>query len=102
MAAGALPLPRQPEQPTMAEAGVPGYEISTWYAMWGPKNLPPALAARMQQAVARVCRREDARARFASMGADPIASTPEEFSRFCASEYERWGRLIRDAGIKGE
>lgn len=95
-------LPSHPELPTIAEAGVPGYEISTWYAMWGPKNLPPAIATRMQQAVARVCRREDARARFVAMGANPIASTPEEFSRFCASEYERFGRLVRDADIKGE
>lgn len=95
-------LPSHPELPTIAEAGVPGYEMTTWYAMWGPKGMSPALAARVQQAVAKVCRREDARARFASMGADPIASTPADFARFSASEYERFGRLIRDASIKGE
>jgi tripartite-type tricarboxylate transporter receptor subunit TctC len=95
-------LPSHPELPTIAEAGVDGYEMSTWYAMWGPKNLPPVLATRMQQAVAKVCQREDARARFASMGADPIASTPADFARFSASEYERFGRLVRDADIKGE
>lgn len=95
-------LPSHPELPTIAESGVPGYEMTTWYAMWGPKNLPPAMAARMQQAVAKVCQREDARARFASMGADPIASAPADFARFSASEYERFGRLVRDAEIKGE
>lgn len=95
-------LPSHPELPTIAEAGLPGYEMTTWYAMWGPKGMPPALAARVQQAVAKVCRREDARARYASMGADPVASTPADFARFSASEYERFGRLVRDADIKGE
>jgi tripartite-type tricarboxylate transporter receptor subunit TctC len=95
-------LPSHPELPTIAEAGVPGYEITTWYAMWGPKNLPPAIATRMQQAVAKAVQREDSRTRFMTMAANPIASTPADFARFCASEYERFGRLVRDADIKGE
>ncbi|MDB5413900.1 MAG: tripartite tricarboxylate transporter substrate binding protein [Rubritepida sp.] len=95
-------LPAYPELPTVAEAGVPGYEISTWYGMWGPKNLPPALAARMQQAVARVVAATDPKARFAAMGANPVASTPADFARFVGTEYARWGQLVRDADIKGE
>ena len=94
-------LPANPQLPTVAET-VPGYEIATWYGMWGPKNLPPAIAARMQQAVARMAVSPDSAARFTAMGADPIASTPEDFSRFVRTEYERWGRLVRDADIKAE
>lgn len=94
-------LASDPQLPTVAET-VPGYDISTWYGMWAPKNLPPAIEARMQQAVARAVASPEAAARFAAMGADPVATTPEEFSRFVRSEYDRWGRLIRDADIKGE
>lgn len=94
-------LPANPQLPTVAET-VPGYEIATWYGMWGPKNLPPAIAARMQQAVARMAVSPDSAARFTAMGADPIASTPEAFAGFVRTEYERWGRLVRDADIKAE
>jgi tripartite-type tricarboxylate transporter receptor subunit TctC len=92
-------LPAFPDLPTIAEAGVPGYEIATWYGMWGPKNLPDAIAARMQQAIAAVAATEEARARFTTLGAQPIASPPADFARFVRSEYERWGKLVRDASI---
>jgi tripartite-type tricarboxylate transporter receptor subunit TctC len=94
-------LPGNPQLPTIAET-VPGYEISTWYGMWGPPRLPAALATRMQENVARVLATPEAQARFLAMGADPIASTPEAFARFVRSEYDRFGALIRDADIKGE
>jgi len=88
-----------PQLPTIAEAGVPGYEIATWYGMWGPKGLPDAIATRMQQAVAAVAATEEARARFTTLGAQPVASPPAEFARFVRSEFDRWGRLVRDASI---
>ena len=56
----------------------------------------------MQQAVARVVAKAETQARFIAMAADPVANTPAEFSRFLASEYHRYGRLIRDAEIKEE
>lgn len=88
-----------PNLPTIAEAGVPGYEIATWYGMWGPKNLPDAIATRMQQAVAAVNATEEARVRFTALGAQPVASPPADFARFVRAEHERWGRLVRDANI---
>lgn len=94
-------LPANPDLPTVAET-VPGYEISTWYGMWGPPRLPPTLATRMQENVARVLAAPEAQARFLAMGAEPVASTPEAFARFVRSEYDRFGQLIRDADIKGE
>jgi tripartite-type tricarboxylate transporter receptor subunit TctC len=95
-------LPAFPDLPTVAEAGVPGYEISTWYGVWGPRALPDAIATRLHGQIARAAATEEARARFAAMGADVVASTPAEFARFARAEYERFGRLIRDADIKGE
>lgn len=95
-------LPGFPDLPTVAEAGVPGYEISTWYGIWGPRGLPDAVAARLHGQVARAAATEEARARFTAMGADVVASTPAEFARFARAEYERFGRLIRDANIQAE
>ena len=94
-------LPGQPELPTIAET-VPGYEMSTWYGMWAPPRLPAALATRTQENVARVLATPEAQARFLAMGADPIGSTPDAFTRFVRSEYDRFGALIRDADIKDE
>ncbi len=94
-------LPGSPELPTVAET-VPGYEMSTWYGMWGPPRMPAAMATRIQEGVARMAATPEAQARFLSLGADPVVSTPEAFGRFVPAEYERFGKLIRDADIKGE
>jgi tripartite-type tricarboxylate transporter receptor subunit TctC len=89
-----------PDLPTIAEAGVPGYEISTWYGIWAPARTPPAIIARMQQAVATAARNPDTRARFEALGAAPVADSPEDYARFVRAEYDRWGKLVRDARIK--
>lgn len=89
-----------PDLPTIAEAGVPGYEISTWYGIWAPARTPPAIIARMQQAVATAARNPEIRARFDALGADPVADSPEDYARFVRAEYDRWGKLVRDARIK--
>jgi len=89
-----------PDLPTIAEAGVPGYEISTWYGIWAPARTPPAIIARLQQAVASAARNPETRARFDALGAEPVADSPEDYARFVRAEYDRWGKLVRDAGIK--
>ena len=89
-----------PDLPTIAEAGVPGYEISTWYGIWAPARTPPAIIARMQQAVATAARNPETRARFDALGAEPVADSPEDYARFVRAEYDRWGKLVRDARIK--
>lgn len=89
-----------PDLPTIAEAGVPGYEISTWYGIWAPARTPPAIIARLQQAVAAAARNPETRARFDALGAEPVADSPEDYARFVRAEYDRWGSLVRDAKIK--
>ena len=89
-----------PDLPTIAEAGVPGYEISTWYGIWAPARTPPAIIARVQQAVATAARNPETRARFDALGAEPVADSPEDYARFVRAEYDRWGKLVRDARIK--
>jgi tripartite-type tricarboxylate transporter receptor subunit TctC len=88
-----------PDLPTVAEAGVAGFDIATWYAIWAPARTPPAIVARLQQAVAAAVAQPEVRERLAPLGADPVADTPEEFAVFCTREYERWGRLVRDARV---
>jgi len=89
-----------PDLPTIAEAGVPGYEISTWYGIWAPARTPPAIIARLQQAVAIAARSPETRTRFDALGAEPVADSPEDYARFVRAEYDRWGKLVRDARIK--
>ena len=91
-----------PELPTVAEAGVPGYEIATWYGIWAPARTPPEIVARLHAAVANAMRGEDAKEKMAALGAQPVADAPEHFARFVRAEYERWGRLVRDARIKAD
>jgi tripartite-type tricarboxylate transporter receptor subunit TctC len=89
-----------PDLPTIAEAGVPGYEIATWYGIWAPVRTPPAIINRLQQAVAAAARNPETRSRFDALGAEPVADSPEDYARFVRAEYDRWGKLVRDARIK--
>ncbi|WP_207539208.1 Bug family tripartite tricarboxylate transporter substrate binding protein [Sabulicella rubraurantiaca] len=95
-------LPETPDLPTVAEAGVPGYEIATWYGLWGPPRLPEAVAKRMRDVLAQGMTQPEASGRLAAMGAIPILSEPAEYARFVRSESDRWGQLVRDAGIRAE
>jgi tripartite-type tricarboxylate transporter receptor subunit TctC len=89
-----------PDLPTIAEAGVPGYEIATWYGIWAPVRTPSAIINRLQQAVAAAARNPETRARFDALGAEPVADSPEDYARFVRAEFDRWGKLVRDARIK--
>ena len=78
---------------------VPGFDIATWYAIWAPPRTPAPLVGRLQQAVAAAVQVPEVREKLATLGAEPVADTPEEFAMFCAREYDRWGRLVRDARV---
>jgi tripartite-type tricarboxylate transporter receptor subunit TctC len=95
-------IPGFPELPTVAEAGVPGYEIATWYGIWAPPRTPPAIVARLQQAVAAAVAMPDTRSRLDALGAEPVADTPAHFAAFVGAEYARWGKLVRDAKIEAQ
>jgi tripartite-type tricarboxylate transporter receptor subunit TctC len=91
-----------PDLPTIAEAGLPGYEISTWYGIWAPPRTPPDIVARLQAAVAAGLRAPEAQERMAALGAVPVADSPEHFAGFVRREFERWGKLVRDANIRAD
>ena len=91
-----------PDVPTAIEAGYPEYETYAWYGMYAPKGTPREIVARIQQEIARVVRRPDTEERLGQFGAEPIASTPEDFAAFTKAESEKFARLIKAAGIQPE
>jgi tripartite-type tricarboxylate transporter receptor subunit TctC len=91
-----------PDLPTIAEAGVPGYENSTWHGWLAPAGTPPAILNRLNAELVRSTRSPDVVERLAPDGGEPVGSTPEQFGRHIAGELARWGKLVREAGIRFE
>jgi tripartite-type tricarboxylate transporter receptor subunit TctC len=91
-----------PDLPTVAAAGVPGYEASSITGMFVPANTPPALIARYNQEIAKSLTQPAMRARFLDTGLEISAGPPEEFVAKIKSEISKWGKVIREAGIREE
>ena len=91
-----------PDLPTIAEAGVPGYDISTWYGLWAPKGTPREITERIAGETAKILKQPDVRERYAALGAEPIGSTPDEFAAYCRSELTKWARIVRESGARAD
>jgi tripartite-type tricarboxylate transporter receptor subunit TctC len=89
-----------PELPTMAESGVPGYEMSGWNGLFAVKGTPPEIVAKLHSEVAKVLRTAEVRQELAALGAEPVGDTPEEFAAFLKADMARWGKIIQDKGIR--
>ena len=94
--------PLEPTLPTMVESGVPGYEVVGWQGLFAVAGTPHEIVARLQAEVAKVLRLPEVRERLAGLGADGVGSTPEEFAAFVRAEHARWGKVIREKGIRSE
>ncbi len=91
-----------PELPTFAEAGVPGYEVIGWTGVFAPKGTPPEILARLNAEMAKLLRSPDVKDQLAGLGAEPGGNTSAEFGAFVRAESARWGKIIKDLGIKPE
>ena len=92
-----------PELPTISEAGVKGYQSSTWYGLFAPIKTPPAIIAWLNGEVGQVMAKPDLRARLTESGVEPpAASSPPEIRKMIARELDTWGKVIKSAGIKAE
>ena len=91
-----------PEVPTIAEAGVPGYEYVGWVGLALPAATPKPVVARLHDEVAKVLASAEAREWFAQVGAEPGLMAPEAFADLIRAEHAKWGKVIRDAGIRIE
>lgn len=94
--------PALPDLPTVAEAGVPGYEASLWYGFVGPARLPPEIVNRLHSAIVAVLQMPEIRERLASQGVDPLHNTPEEFAKLLVSDVDRWAKVVQRAGVQAE
>ncbi len=91
-----------PDIPTIAEAGVPGYEATQWFGVLAPAGTPREIIARLHAEIARVLQAADVKGRFAADGAEPVGSTPEAFAAFLRSETVKWAKVVKNAGIQPE
>jgi tripartite-type tricarboxylate transporter receptor subunit TctC len=89
-----------PELPTMQEAGVPGYEVETWFGLLGPANMPKDVLAKIQGDLARVMARPEVRERLANQNFDLIFGRPDEFDVFLRKEMNKWQKVVKDAGVQ--
>ncbi len=95
-------LPGAPEIPTIAEAGVTGYESAQWYGLLAPANTPREIIMRMQKETVAILRTPEITERLANDGSTVVAGTPEEFGAFMRAETEKWAKVAKAAGIKPE
>jgi len=94
--------PALPNIPTIAEAGVPGYEYTTWYGIFAPAKTPRTLIARLNTEIVKAMETPDIKDRFTALGGDPDPGTPEELRAYMANESAKWAKIIKAANIRVE
>jgi tripartite-type tricarboxylate transporter receptor subunit TctC len=94
--------PAAPDIPTVAESGVPGYEVTTFYGVSAPAKTPRPIIDRLHAELVRALNSPDLRDRLKGLGADPVGNTPEQYTAFMQNEIAKWAKVIKAAGIKGE
>ncbi len=91
-----------PDVPTIAEAGLPGYDLSPWFAVFMPAGTPQPIVAKLSKALTAALAKPAVRTKLASVGAEPIGSSPAELAAHLAAETKRWGKIIRERDIKAD
>jgi tripartite-type tricarboxylate transporter receptor subunit TctC len=92
--------PVAPDIPTIAEAGLAGYNVSTWHGLLAPAGTPQAIVGRLSTETARALRHADLSDKFLSQGAEPVASTPAEFGAFIKTELDKWAKVVAASGAR--
>jgi tripartite-type tricarboxylate transporter receptor subunit TctC len=98
--AGSRRNPQLPDVPTIAEAGVKGYAVDPWFALYGPAGMSPEVVSRLNDAFSKALGSEDVKTVLENAGFSPEASTPEALDKLSTSEYERWGQIVKQANLK--
>ena len=91
-----------PDLPTIAESGVPGYEVNNWYAMAAPAATPKPVIARLNRELVAILNDSDVKQLLLTQGAEAAPSTPEELGRYMKSEFHKWSKLVAEAKIRAE
>jgi tripartite-type tricarboxylate transporter receptor subunit TctC len=98
--ANAKRSPGYPDIPTVAEAGLPGYEVQSWFGVLAPAGTPREIVQRLHTEIVRILTAQDVKGRLAGDGAEVVANTPEQFAAYIRAEIAKWGKVIRDARIR--
>jgi len=100
--AGPRRSPELPEIPTVAESGLPGFDVTSWYGIVVRAGTPPAIIDKIQRDMAEALRDPGVKAKLASLGLDPVGDTPAEFAKVIQSESRKWGDIVKRANIHVE
>jgi tripartite-type tricarboxylate transporter receptor subunit TctC len=91
-----------PDIPTIAESGVPGYEVAVWFGLVAPAGTPRDVVMKLNAEVLRILAMPDVRERFQSQGVEPVGSTPEQFGEHIKGQMVKWAKVVKDAGVQAE
>ena len=97
---GAKRSPLLPDAPTVAEGGLPGFDVTSWYGMFGPAALPREIVMKVNADIAAILTAPDMKERLASSGADPAPTTPEDLGRLVRDEIAKWAKVVAESGAK--
>jgi tripartite-type tricarboxylate transporter receptor subunit TctC len=94
--------PLFPDIPSLHEQGVTGYDVDLWIGVWGPPGMPADLLAKYNSEIRAIVALPEMREQLASQGLVPNTGTPEQFAKLVKDDFEKWGKVIRDAKIKAD
>jgi tripartite-type tricarboxylate transporter receptor subunit TctC len=97
---GAKRSPLLPNAPTVSESGLPGFDVTSWYGMFGPATLSRELVSKINADVGAALAAPDVKDRLASSGADPAPSTPEELGKLVREEIAKWAKVVAESGAR--
>jgi tripartite-type tricarboxylate transporter receptor subunit TctC len=97
---GARRSPLLPDEPTVSEAGLPGFDVTSWYGMFAPAGLPTDILKKLNQDIAAALATPDLVKRLASLGADTAPLSPEDFRTFVRDEIAKWAKVVKESGAR--
>jgi tripartite-type tricarboxylate transporter receptor subunit TctC len=99
---GAARSPLLPEVPTVSEAGLPGFEVTSWYGVFGPAGLPADIVAKLNSEIGSAVTAPEVKERLAALGAEPSVKASDQFGRYVRQEIAKWAKVVKDSGAKAE
>jgi tripartite-type tricarboxylate transporter receptor subunit TctC len=92
--------PVAPDVPTLAESGLPGYEVGSWQGVFAPAGVPPEIVKRLNAEIVKIINMPDVQKKLIELGAEPVGDTPEQFGAFVKAEVVKWGDVVKKSGAK--